>query len=547
MSIAAPFDGTILQINIWLGGALAQEGIANLEVDGSDVFSGGSRLIMAAASSSGVKDGLAVAVLQGQPIRINAEAVGAGGWAGQIKIQIIMADEFAMPYDLSLDGAFSTLDEKLIPISADKLLIEDSADAGVIKFIEIGSLPSGGAGAVASVNGQTGTVVLDPDDLSDTSTTNKFVSAAEKTKLSNTSGSNSGDETTATIKTKLSISTLSGSNTGDEDTASIKSKLGISTISGSNTGDETITTLGALINAATGKTTPVNADYFLLMDSAASNIAKKLSWQNHLATAKTYFDTLYQPILVSATNIKTVNGSSLLGSGDLVVSSGGETTTTFGSLVNGATTKSTPVAADQIPLMDSAASNITKKLSWTNLLATAKTYFDTLYQALLVSGTNIKTVNGSSLLGSGNLAITGGWTFVPKAANESRVNTTTLANDSALFFSMLANKAYAIEIVTPLYSSSSTPNIKFGFTAPTIVSGFCERTTVDNNNTRTITTGFGLPASSLAFNGLGWLRFFITYRTSAAGTFAFQWAQNTLDAVNSTNVLDGSYLQYKEI
>jgi hypothetical protein len=84
----------------------------------------------------------------------------------------------------------------------------------------------------------------------------------------------------------------------------------------------------------------------------------------------------------------------------------GETTTTLGALINGATAKTTPVDADMLALMDSAASNIVKKLSWANVKATLKTYFDTLYQAVLVSGTNIKTVNGSSLLGSGNISIT---------------------------------------------------------------------------------------------------------------------------------------------
>lgn len=58
------------------------------------------------------------------------------------------------------------------------------------------------------------------------------------------SGTNTGDETTSTIKTKLGITTLSGDNTGDESTASIKSKLGITTLSGSNTGDQTLTSLG---------------------------------------------------------------------------------------------------------------------------------------------------------------------------------------------------------------------------------------------------------------------------------------------------------------
>lgn len=70
--------------------------------------------------------------------------------------------------------------------------------------------------------------------------------------------------------------------------------------------------------------------------------------------------------------------------------------------------KATPVDADNAVLLDSAASGIAKKLSWANIKATLKTYFDTLYQAVLVSGTNIKTINGSSVLGSGNLTVSGG-------------------------------------------------------------------------------------------------------------------------------------------
>ena len=72
--------------------------------------------------------------------------------------------------------------------------------------------------------------------------------------------------------------------------------------SGSNTGDETVTTIGALINGATGKTTPVDADMVGLMDSAASNVLKKLSWANIKATLKTYFDGLYQPLATVLTN-----------------------------------------------------------------------------------------------------------------------------------------------------------------------------------------------------------------------------------------------------
>lgn len=42
------------------------------------------------------------------------------------------------------------------------------------------------------------------------------------------------------------------------------------------------------------KTTPVNADNVVLLDSAASGVAKNLTWANIKATLKTYFDTVYE-------------------------------------------------------------------------------------------------------------------------------------------------------------------------------------------------------------------------------------------------------------
>lgn len=47
------------------------------------------------------------------------------------------------------------------------------------------------------------------------------------------------------------------------------------------------------VTAATGKTTPVDADLFTLFDSASTFSLKKLTWANIKATLKTYFDTLY--------------------------------------------------------------------------------------------------------------------------------------------------------------------------------------------------------------------------------------------------------------
>jgi hypothetical protein len=96
---------------------------------------------------------------------------------------------------------------------------------------------------------------------------------------------------------KTALDNVSNINTGDETASGIRTKLGITTLSGSNTGDETTTRIGTLINGATAKTIPVDADMFALMDSAGSNVIKKLSWAN----IKTALDSLY----ASATNTLT--------------------------------------------------------------------------------------------------------------------------------------------------------------------------------------------------------------------------------------------------
>lgn len=87
-----------------------------------------------------------------------------------------------------------------------------------------------------------------------------------------------------------------------------------------------------------------------------------------------------QATLVSGTNIKTVNNQSLLGSGNITIQSGG--TTDYDEL-------------DNRPSINGIT------LSGSNTGATLG------LQDALVSGTNIKTVNSTSLLGSGDISIIG--------------------------------------------------------------------------------------------------------------------------------------------
>jgi len=91
------------------------------------------------------------------------------------------------------------------------------------------------------------------------------------------------------------------------------------------------------------------------------------------AATKQYVDSsaaTKQNTLVSGTNIKTINGTSILGSGDI---------TAWTSTNDGA---GSGLDADMLDGQHAAA-----------------------FQLALVSGTNIKTINGASVLGSGDIVI----------------------------------------------------------------------------------------------------------------------------------------------
>ncbi|MBT9097519.1 hypothetical protein KFZ76_07310 [Methylovulum psychrotolerans] len=78
-----------------------------------------------------------------------------------------------------------------------------------------------------------------------------------------------------------------------------------------------------LFTALAAKTTLVDGDLLAVLDSGAGNVLKKATLANLYAYLKAKLDAVYQPLLVSGSNLKTVNGNSLLGAGDLVVSGGG--------------------------------------------------------------------------------------------------------------------------------------------------------------------------------------------------------------------------------
>ena len=64
---------------------------------------------------------------------------------------------------------------------------------------------------------------------------------------------------------------------------------------------QTIQKLFDLITSLTAKTTLVDADQLALADSAASNVAKKITWQNFMTQAAAYTQTLTNKTLTTPT------------------------------------------------------------------------------------------------------------------------------------------------------------------------------------------------------------------------------------------------------
>ena len=178
--------------------------------------------------------------------------------------------------------------------------------------------------------------------------------------------------------------------------------------------------------------------------------------------------TTKQDTLVSGTNIKTVNGTSLLGSGNIVIEASADNVPTVQTSVQGTTNNyiyssgqndKYGVISDfytDIVYTSDKASIHTDWYYWGNtdkymvdgsagwsiegattsqaglMSASDKTKLDGIdlstKQDTLVSGTNIKTVNGNSLLGSGDITIEGGSGNVDLSDYYTKQQTNALVN-----------------------------------------------------------------------------------------------------------------------
>ena len=210
-----------------------------------------------------------------------------------------------------------------------------------------------------------------------------------------------------------------------------------------------------------------------------------------------------QDTLVSGTNIKTINGTSLLGSGNIVIEASADNVPTLQTDVRGTTNNyiyssgqndKYGVISDFYTAISYASdrANIhTDWYYWGNtdkymvdgssgwsiegattseaglMSASDKTKLDGIdlstKQDKLVSGTNIKTINGTSLLGSGDITIEGGSGNVDLTDYYTKSETNALVNPklSQVTLTQAEYDALSTKENNVLYIISDAEDIKF--------------------------------------------------------------------------------------
>ncbi len=155
----------------------------------------------------------------------------------------------------------------------------------------------------------------------------------------------------------------------------------------------------------------------------------------------------------------------------------------------------------------------------------------------IVDATVSKRITVTNLMNAG-----GGLTFakVVKSADETITNSTTLQDDDELLFTPTINKTYGFMLFL-LIANNSTPDLKLAFTVPsgaTILTADSTWSAKFLQGTRDGTTATAVTAGTadlfLVIGGR-------VIMSSTAGTFNFQWTQNTSSATAEI-VKQGSFL-----
>ncbi len=174
-------------------------------------------------------------------------------------------------------------------------------------------------------------------------------------------------------------------------------------------------------------------------------------------------------------------------------------------------------------------------------------------QDTLVSGTNIKTINGSTVLGSGNLVVSGSdaWTYLVRSTDFTTTSATAV-DVTGLAFTPAANTKYEFEAFLMVRTATATVGPRPGLAWATgLTDGVAtikqtssltaELTTNGNINAALLCAVGGVPTTTLSYPAT--VRGIVVAGATPSGTIKLQLASET--AGTTVTIKTGSFLKYR--
>jgi len=234
---------------------------------------------------------------------------------------------------------------------------------------------------------------------------------------------------------------------------------------------------------------------------------------------------------MSYTRLKTINGDSIKGTGNLVVTGGGVSDGDYGDI--------TVSSSGTVWEIDAATVGVTE---------------------LSATGTPSATtfLRGDNTWAAPTSVDPAGWTTIVKSANQDVTNSATLVSDTDLQFSVVAGGQYMVELDVATAGNSTAADYKFGFLVSSgtmklrglallITSGGTMGSVLISAAGTATTTAVASAILNNDFQYLQPMTFKIQFTASANATFSYQFAQNSASPSVSARTMKGSILKYKRI
>lgn len=231
---------------------------------------------------------------------------------------------------------------------------------------------------------------------------------------------------------------------------------------------------------------------------------------------------------MSYTPLKTINGQSIKGTGNLTVTGSGVSDGDYGDI--------TVSSSGTVWNIDAAT------IGTTELSATGTPSATTF-------------LRGDNTWATPTSADPAGWTTIVKSANQDVTNNATFQDDTELQFSVVAGGHYMVEMNVCYSGNNTTGDYKFNFA---VNSGTIKGRgyAINYGTTMGITfTALTAPGSLNVATGVGaadldeliTLSIMINFQASANATFKYQFANNSAAAGRTSRTWKGSIMKYKRI